>query len=1107
MGKQTVSALGTLVALAVAFLGYEQTLGRLTDFEPIDAAMLQPLDVNIPETEQNLRPEDAIAAERAFGPAEAAKLGGRKMYQVPKSVFSNAPPGRGLGLYIYFGDYEIAAGNDKKNIEFYPITIVYITGKPNGDALRDEIYTLQAERARIRFDREVNFTSGQGAQPLAGWVSGKVVLRSNQGSAKTDDDVSVTTERLDYEKAKNQIWSHEHVLVADGEGMKISGKGMQIDLVPEGTKPAVAPGQKKASDVERLRLLDEVNFHLLVDADGDVFGGVGGSAVASAPKPAAPSGKSKSPLDVTCKGEFVYEVPQMRAEFDRSVEVDRTVAGSPPSRDRLLCDKLVLMFIEKKDPAPKPPGEKPTDGSVASAQQKTALASVEAIGAGGTVVVMAESQKLRATGDHLFHDAVKNETRMKSAKQLVVLQDNVRIEGSSLLISQGERSAGGKQDVREALVEGPNGLFEVVDKESAGPTPVKDLVVRFNKSLKVTPERNAKSKMVVVDGNVELEVPKQPLLMTSEVLHVRLEESLAPGKDGEKPTSKLEPTWMQAQRKVAVSSPELDVTAAQSLTMHVLPNEAAVGAAPRRIVVEEPVRQVAFVALPDEPNEPVIAFKPKDDEPAGKEFVDPTAKPAAKTVPAEAKRKNGGFALGLGGRKERDPKKPLDKIDLRADTVEVFAVKVDGKTEARKANAVGNVFIRRDSAAKAPEDAVEIKGDRADFSRTPKGDSMKVHSNSSAAEIVNKKFHLEECRDIDLDEGVNVMTVLGPGRLTLAGTGLVNATDAPKQARSTETPFVVTWADKMQFNGLTAEFDGKVFAEQVSQRYEPIEELVHQTIDCKAMTVTFKEKLSFKGAKTQNRKMEVLKVVCDQDVTVVEAVYHQPRGKEPTKDDLFRYGEIVARSLNFDNVNRDVAASGPNGIAKFFERAKPTTDEDGRPRPPAQPFVATRVLFGKMTYLQAQKIVNFMDNVQIVRSPVANFEEVPSVAKLGPEAVAVNGQHVQLIERIDDEGRKQHDFRAESDVSVQSKEYTGFGNKATYDQAKDKMVLSGNAVLMKVARAGLEPAKYDAEEIEYEVKKNKVVVKGGQRSSNVDLSQGLKGRSNATPAKSPKKRD
>ena len=75
------------------------------------------------------------------------------------------------------------------------------------------------------------------------------------------------------------------------------------------------------------------------------------------------------------------------------------------------------------------------------------------------------------------------------------------------------------------------------------------------------------------------------------------------------------------------------------------------------------------------------------------------------------------------------------------------------------------------------------------------------------------------------------------------------------------------------------------------------------------------------------------------------------------------------------------------------------------------------------------------------------------------------------MERVDDEGRKQHDFRAESDVSIQTKEYTGLGNKATYDQAKDKMVLSGNARADEDHSARVsKPPKYDADEIEYEVK-------------------------------------
>ena len=71
-----------------------------------------------------------------------------------------------------------------------------------------------------------------------------------------------------------------------------------------------------------------MNFHLLVDADGDVFGGVGSSAVASCPETAGAKPKAKSPLDVTCEGAFLYDVPAMKAEFERTVEVDRTVARS-----------------------------------------------------------------------------------------------------------------------------------------------------------------------------------------------------------------------------------------------------------------------------------------------------------------------------------------------------------------------------------------------------------------------------------------------------------------------------------------------------------------------------------------------------------------------------------------------------------------------------------------------------------------------------------------------------------------------------------------------------------------------------------------------------------
>jgi lipopolysaccharide export system protein LptA len=1123
MGRQTVTALGTLVALAVAFLGYEQTLGRLTDFEPIDVALLEPLPVT-DEPQHISRPEDEIAAERAFGPLEGAKLKLLKMYQVPKAAFSDSPRGRGLGVFIFFQDYKLAHNDDRKLVEFMNVRMIYITGSVYGDGSTDDIYTLESDQAVIRFDRDVELRASTNAKPLAGWVEGNVRLRSNQGSAARDDDIKVLTARLDYEKLRNMIWSEKLVQVIGEDGMRIAGVGMEIELAPEQPQPpagTVVAKKKKAADVEKLRLLDQVDFHLMVEGEGHVLGGLGGASAAAGPtKPTTPIAakpKEKAPLDVRARGPFNYDLKRLVATFEKAVEVERQNPGDAKS-DRLLCETLRLQFAEKPDEKPATlAAAKAANGAKRTAQQKTSLSTVEAFGPAGTVVVIAESQKLRATGDHLFHDAVKRRTRLESKQKMVVLQDNVRIEGKSLLVVQ-DAAAGpnGKSGFSEALVEGPNGLFEVVEIEFQGPTPAKELVVRFNKTLRATPEKNGKNRMVDVDGGVELEIPKQPLLMTSEVLHVRLEEAADAKADlNAATTSKMEPTWLMAERSVNVSSPELDVTAGQSLTMHILPGEGKLGVveeAPPE-VADAAIKPVDFVVLPDDaaPAKPsAIAaattqvLKPNDDGPqtpvAMKRPEDPTARPQADRKAAPAK-KPGGFNLGLGRDKTRDPSKPPDKVDLRAETVEVFAVKVDGKTEARRAEAVGNVYIRRD-AVKSPDDAVEIKGEKADFFRSPKGDRMIVHGGKRPAEIINKKFHLAECRHIDLDEGANMMIVTGAGKLTLVGAPLVNATDAPKNVRASDKPFVVTWSNKMEFNGLNAYFNGDVVTKQSSQRAEPIEEFVEQDVACRIMTVYFKDRLSFKGAKTEaGKKMEVLKVVCDRDVKATESIFHPPPGKEPAKY-LFRYSGIQASYLTFDNVRRQVDASGTDSHAVFFERNKPTTNADGSVVPPALPFIRTNAEFGKLVYRQDDKVVDLYSDVRTIRSPVQHGREELNRDHLRPEAMAVDGDFVQLQERTDAEGRKLHDFKAMKNVVLHTKDHKGFGDEATYDQSRDRFVLKGApAMLQKVDKPGLESPASSAEEIEYHIKSGHVIVHGGGRAPNLNIGDGFKAKGKGVPVK------
>ena len=180
---------------------------------------------------------------------------------------------------------------------------------------------------------------------------------------------------------------------------------------------------------------------------------------------------------------------------------------------------------------------------------------------------------------------------------------------------------------------------------------------------------------------------------------------------------------------------------------------------------------------------------------------------------------------------------------------------------------------------------------------------MIVRSNKNAAEIVNKKFHLEECRHIDLDEGANMMKVPGPGRLTLAGTGLVNATDAPKQARSTRNAVRrdVDREDEVQRPQRRVRRQGRLGAGLATTANRSRSSSINE-IDCQFMTVTFKERLSVQGRQDAE----------PQDGSPQGRVRpgrqsHRSRlppaarqGTRPTED-LFRYSQIVAKSLNFDN--------------------------------------------------------------------------------------------------------------------------------------------------------------------------------------------------------------
>src|SRR5262245_18272143 len=120
MGKQTVTAIATLLVLVGIFAVYEHTVGQLTDFKAIDKTLLKPQDDSADDKTPLTKPEYEIAAERALGKEQAARLLEQAVFQYPDNASAESPPGRGLGLFMFCDKREFQYQNDPKLVEFTP---------------------------------------------------------------------------------------------------------------------------------------------------------------------------------------------------------------------------------------------------------------------------------------------------------------------------------------------------------------------------------------------------------------------------------------------------------------------------------------------------------------------------------------------------------------------------------------------------------------------------------------------------------------------------------------------------------------------------------------------------------------------------------------------------------------------------------------------------------------------------------------------------------------------------------------------------------------------------------------------------------------------------
>ncbi|MGL5094476.1 MAG: hypothetical protein ACRDD1_02745, partial [Planctomycetia bacterium] len=146
-GRQTGSILLSLAVLFGAYMLYERTLGRYTDYAEIDPELLQPLrdGLDVIPNDVDAARESIVSARRAFGPtcAEAAR---KTILNYDRKYADSEFAGRGLGIFVYFDDYKVLP-KDRKKVRVEPFSLVSISPAKDGNPDHDEIRTIRAKAA------------------------------------------------------------------------------------------------------------------------------------------------------------------------------------------------------------------------------------------------------------------------------------------------------------------------------------------------------------------------------------------------------------------------------------------------------------------------------------------------------------------------------------------------------------------------------------------------------------------------------------------------------------------------------------------------------------------------------------------------------------------------------------------------------------------------------------------------------------------------------------------------------------------------------------------------------------------------------------------------
>jgi hypothetical protein len=935
---------------------------------------------------------------------------------------------------------------DNGQLRLHKVSVA-IFGKPKPEQPGVEINTVRGEMADIEFDKPLTdprdaFTS----RPIGGKLIGKgmkVELRNNRRTLAPEDDVRLYTDWLAYSDPEHRIWTHAEVRLVDSEPeqARVAALGMEISLIPGQTQRGKAKrsSQEKAGDkpeaaapsslgsgarknpiagVRWLRLDREVSMTMLLDAKTAFLGASAEpSAPAATPQesspastPAQAASQKKTPIVVTSRGPFLYDVESDRAEFRDKVAVIRKVEAPVPSSsentdavryDQLDCDHLVLFFQWHKGNASLGP----------SRQEEAPLELLRVEARGSPLELSSDGERLRATGSHLIYDQISKETRL-TGQPIQAERDGNELQVQGTLVFS--TPAASSQEIRNVRAEGPgevrirnleplSGGAEPAASQAIRPQPLR--VARWDREMRLS--RDGTTDRLDFLGRASFEDAEHGVLRADRIA-VWLE-----GRN---------PQRMDAVHNVSLESRDLRILQCDQLRVQV--EQAPVPANPQA------VRNPAGPAAPPGPD---VGWKP-------------LAPPGEPTQPAGDSRR--GPQPGLLPDAKDVAKEPFE---VRARIVDVKLAQRGRFTELRQVRTEGQVVVTR-KPGPGKEAGVSIRADRLDLLHGSEGSVLKVAGQPGYVQVGELTLLGSV---VNLDQPANHAWVNGSGSLKLPA-----RTDFQGNTLPEPTEVTIYWTERMFFDGKIAEFDGNVQAQQGQA------EAGGARIACQKLEVVLDRALSLKNPPQSPEPPAALyRMLCDRDCRLEKGTREGNR--------WLSYQRIEAREVLFDNPSSQLTVYGPGVVTMLHEgyaggfAGELSARGPQRPPPSGEPETArpgvrsksaagakasemklTRIQFdGHLQANRASGVVIFTDRVQLTHVPAQDPDADLNLDRLPVGGIWLACNRLKAVSRRLEDKSVAQEFEASERVRIlgrlASGEFSGQADVVKYVESKDLLILEG----------------------------------------------------------------